>query len=70
MHQLDLTPEQLPAALLEWLQASQQTALLVAVELNPDGSLSLQAIPDIDPQLVPRVRTLMAKYEETLRRLL
>ncbi len=70
MQQLTLPPEQVPAALHSWLRAAASTTLLVAVELDDDGYLSLQALPDVDPQLIPRVRKAMAQYEETLRRLL
>lgn len=70
MHKLTLPPDQVPAALRDWLREAQQATLLIAVELDDDGYLSLQALPDIDPQLVPRVRKTMAQYAETLRRLL
>ena len=43
---------------------------LAAIEIDEDGYVSLQALPDVDPQLVPRVRKTMAQYEETLQRLL
>lgn len=70
MQQLTLKPEEVPANLAEWLRASQQTTILLAVELDTDGYLSLQALPEVDPQLIPRVRKAMAQYAETLRRLL
>ncbi len=70
MQQLTLHPDRVPAELLAWLRETEQTTLLVAIELDADGYVSLQALPDVDPQLVPRVRKTMAQYEETLRRLL
>lgn len=70
MQQLTLSPEQVPAELLNWLREAEQQTLLVAVEIDADGYVSLQALPEVDPQLVPRVRKTMAQYEETLRRLL
>ncbi|MBA3469655.1 MAG: hypothetical protein H0T53_08420 [Herpetosiphonaceae bacterium] len=70
MQQLTLHPARVPAELLAWLRETEQTTLLVAIELDADGYVSLQALPDVDPQLVPRVRKTMAQYEETLRRLL
>ena len=70
MQKLTLKPEEVPANLAEWLRESQQNTILLAVELDQDGYLSLQALPEVDPQLVPRVRKAMAQYAETLRRLL
>jgi len=70
MKQLTLRPDDVPPALAEWLRQAEQPTLLIAVETDSDGYLSFQAMPDVDPQLVPRVRKAMAQYEETLRRLL
>jgi hypothetical protein len=70
MQQLTLNPDRVPAELLAWLREAEQTTLLMAIEIDADGYVSLQALPDVDPQLVPRVRKTMAQYEETLRRLL
>ena len=70
MQQLTLHPDRVPAELAAWLRATNQTTVLVAIEIDADGYVSLQALPDVDPQLVPRVRKTMAQYEETLRRLL
>lgn len=70
MQQLTLAPADVPAALAEWLRSSEQSTLLLAIEIDADGYVSFQALPDVDPQLVPRVRKAMAQYSETLRRLL
>jgi hypothetical protein len=70
MQQLTLNPDRIPAELLAWLRETEQPTLLVAIEIDAEGYVSLQALPDVDPQLVPRVRKTMAQYEETLRRLL
>lgn len=70
MQKLTLAPDQVPAPLLAWLREINQPTLLLAIELDDDGYLSLQALPDVDAQLVPRVRKTMAQYAETLRRLL
>jgi hypothetical protein len=70
MQQLTLHPDRIPAELTDWLRRTEQTTVLVAIEIDAEGYVSLQALPDVDPQLVPRVRKTMAQYEETLRRLL
>lgn len=70
MRQLTLKPDQVPPELAEWLREAAQATLLLAVEYDEDGYLSLQALPEVEPALVPRVRKAMAQYEETLRRLL
>ena len=70
MRQLTLPPDKVPAELAAWLREAGQATLLAAIEIDDDGYVSLQALPDVDPQLVPRVRKAMAQYEETLRRLL
>ena len=70
MQPITLAPGQVPEELAAWLRSAGQATLLVAVEFDEDGYLSLQALPQVDPALVPRVRTTMAKYAETLRRLL
>ena len=57
-------------AWLGWLRETGQVTLLMAAEYDEDGYLSLQALPEVDPALVPRVRKTMAQYEETLQRLL
>ena len=70
MQPITLAPHQVPEELAAWLREANQTTLLVALEYDEDGYLSLQALPAVEPGLVPRVRVAMAKYEETLRRLL
>ena len=40
-----------------------------SIELLPDGRLVIQALPGIDPQLVSRVRQMIAQHEDVLRRL-
>ena len=70
MQPLTLNPAQVPAELLAWLREAGQATLLAAIEIDDDGYVSLQALPDVDPQLVPRVRKTRAQYEETLQRLL
>ena len=70
MQKLTLRPDQVADSLKAWLESSERTTLLVAIEVDADGFVSFQAQPEVEPQLVPRVRKAMAQYEETLRRLL
>jgi hypothetical protein len=64
-----LPPEEIPPALREWLMTLGGGALLVSLDLLPDGRLVLQALPGVDPRLVARVRRTFAQHEDVLRRL-
>ena len=64
-----LDAEAVPEELRSWLAALSNRAALASVELLPDGRLVIQALPDVDPTLVARVRRVMAQYEDVLRRL-
>jgi hypothetical protein len=66
---LALPPEEIPPALREWIMTLGAGALLVSLELLPDGTLVLQALPGVDPGLVARVRRTFAQHEDVLRRL-
>lgn len=58
-----------PTSLREWLQSAGDIAVLASLEVLPDGSLVLRALPEVDPRLVARVRRTMAQHEDVLRRL-
>jgi hypothetical protein len=58
-----------PEELRSWLAEIGSQALLVSLELLPDGRLVIQGLPDVDPSLVARVRRTMAQHEDVLRRL-
>lgn len=64
-----LAPADVPAALREWLQSAGDIAILASLELLPDGSVVMRALPEVDPRLVARVRRTMAQHEDVLRRL-
>lgn len=56
-------------ALDHWLDAANVQAILVSVERLPDGRIVLQALPDVDPTLVARIRKTLAEHADVLRRL-
>ena len=62
-------PAELPDGLREWLAANASGPLLISLEPLPDGRLVLQALPDVDPALVARIRKILAQYADVLRRL-
>ncbi len=66
---LTFPADAVPPVLAEWLQAQGSTAVLISVELLPDGRLVLQALPDVDPRLVAQVRRIMGQHADVLRRL-
>ena len=66
---LSLPAESLPHELRDWLLQLPDHAVLASLELLPDGRLVIQALPDVDPRLVARIRRLMAQHEDVLRRL-
>ena len=66
---LSLPAESLPHELRGWLLQLPDHAVLASLELLPDGHLVIQALPDVDPRLVARIRRLMAQHEDVLRRL-
>ena len=65
---LVLPPENVLDALRDWLLRGDH-AVLASLELLPDGRLVIQALPDVDPRLVARIRLTIAQYEDLLRRL-
>ena len=66
---ITLPVDAVPEALRSWLMEASGGALLVSLELRPDGRVEIQALPDVDPTLVARLRRTMAQYEDVLRRL-
>lgn len=66
---LTLPAAELPPELLSTLDAASAPAMLVALERLPDGRVAIQALPEIDPALVARLRKLMAEHADVLRRL-
>ena len=66
---ITLPADAVPEALRSWLAQADQGALLVSLELLPDGRVMAEGLPDVDPTLVARVRRTMAQYEDVLRRL-
>ena len=64
MDDLELSTAELPEAMRAWLQA--QPAVLIALERLDSDRVLLRRLPDIDPQLVARVRVTLAKYREAL----
>ncbi len=59
----------LPTELVAWLEAQTAGPLLVAFDRLPNGDWALQALPDVDPTMVARVRRILAQYADVLRRL-
>ncbi|MBA3943084.1 MAG: hypothetical protein H0X37_00810 [Herpetosiphonaceae bacterium] len=59
----------LPAALVAWLEAQSEGPLLVAFDRLPNGDWALQALPDVDPTMVARLRRILAQHADVLRRL-
>jgi len=51
------------------LDAAGARALLLSVERLDDGRLVLQALPDVDPAIVARIRRMLAQHADVLRRL-
>jgi hypothetical protein len=66
---ITLPADAMPEALRSWLVQADRGALLVSLELLPDGRVMAEGLPDVDPSLVVRVRRTMAQYEDVLRRL-
>jgi len=66
---ITLPADAVPEALRSWLAQANRGALLVSLELLPDGRVMAEGLPDVDPSLVVRVRRTMAQYEDVLRRL-
>ena len=67
VYHLTLDAEAVPPELAAWLD--QQSALLASLERLPDGRVVLQALPDIDPAFVARIRKILAQHADVLRRL-
>lgn len=66
---LTLPAADLPPALTEWLTAQRDGPLLVSIEQLGDGRWVLQALPEVDPEFVARVRRTIGQYDDVLRRL-
>lgn len=66
---LVLPPSDAPPALADWLAALPGGAVLVSIERLADGHIVLQGLPDVDPTLVARIRTILAQHADVLRRL-
>lgn len=64
-----LAAADVPASLREWIQSGGEVAVLASLEVLPDGSIVMRALPEVDPRLVARVRRTMAQHEDVLRRL-
>ncbi len=67
--EFQLAAADVPASLREWLQSGGDVAVLASLEVLPDGSIVMRALPEVDPRLVARVRRTMAQHEDVLRRL-
>ena len=66
---LTLPAESVPPELTVWFETHTTPALLASLERLPDGRVVLQALPDVDPALVARIRKIMAQHADVLRRL-
>lgn len=66
---LVIPADSLPSDLRVWLSQGESPALLISVEQMADGALVLQALPDVDPTLVARIRKILAEHADVLRRL-
>lgn len=66
---ISLPAEEVPEPLREWLRLLSDQAALASLELLPDGHLVVQAVPEVDPRIVARIRRTMAQYDDVLRRL-
>lgn len=66
---LTLQAADVPPALADLLAASGDGALVASVERLPDGRVVVQALPDVDPTLVARIRKILAQHADVLRRL-
>ncbi len=64
-----LPPGEAPPSLVDWLASRRDGAVLVSVERLDDGQFVLQALPDVDPTLVARIRRILAQHADVLRRL-
>ncbi len=64
-----LSAEQVPPELADWVETHGDGLLLVSLDRLDDGRLVLQALPEVDPRLVARVRKIMAQHADVLRRL-
>ncbi len=64
-----LLPTDTPPALADWLASLGDGAVLVSLERLADGHVVLQALPDVDPTLVARIRKILAQHADVLRRL-
>jgi hypothetical protein len=67
--ELVLAADDVPAAFREWLTSAGRIAVLASLEVLDDGRVVMQALPEVDPRLVARVRRTMAQHEDVLRRL-
>lgn len=68
-HLLTLPAEAVPPELAAWFEQADTPALLVSAERLADGRVVLQALPDVDPTLVARIRKVLAEHADVLRRL-
>ena len=64
-----LPADAVPPALADWISGCGAGALLVSLERLTDGRVVLQALPDVDPTLVARIRKILAQHADVLRRL-
>jgi hypothetical protein len=67
--ELVLAADDVPVAFREWLASAGRIAVLASFEVLDDGRVVMQALPEVDPRLVARVRRTMAQHEDVLRRL-
>jgi hypothetical protein len=58
-----------PNELRVLLASFTATTVLASLELLPDGRLVVQVVPDVDAQVVARLRRTLAQYDDVLRRL-
>ncbi len=63
------TADELGAALVAWLRSQTSGPLLVSLEETADGAWVAQALPEVDPLVVARVRRTLAQHADVLRRL-
>lgn len=66
---LTLPADVFPLELAEWIGAQAKGPLLVSIERLASGQWVLQALPEVDPMFVARVRRILAQHDDVIRRL-
>jgi len=71
MRVMTLTREEMPRALLKWLEeggVAEGSKAVITVEPTEDGKFTWYIL-DIDPQMMDRVRKVAKRYHSALKRL-